>query len=70
MDRAFRSRYQSQSKSKYCPQGFCPKEYEQLPETLTVREVHCYLDQPGWRTQEITLITTLLNAELYSRSDL
>lgn len=57
-------------KPKYCPQGLCPKEYEQLPETLTVREVHCYLEQPGWRSQEITLITTLLNAELYSRSDL
>jgi hypothetical protein len=41
-----------------------------LPETLVLREVRYRLGTPGFRTREITLVTTLLDAETYSVSAL
>ena len=41
-----------------------------LPETLTLRLVRVYVQEPGFRTHKIILVTTLLDATLYSPSAL
>jgi hypothetical protein len=41
-----------------------------LPEALVLREVRYRIGSPGFRTREITLVTTLLDAEAYRVSDL
>jgi hypothetical protein len=45
-------------------------EYEALPPSLLVRELRYRISPPGWRVREVTLVTTLLDAELYSASEL
>jgi hypothetical protein len=41
-----------------------------LPETLELREVRYGISTPGFRTRQITLVTTLLDAEVYRVADL
>jgi hypothetical protein len=41
-----------------------------LPETLVLREVRYHLGRPGFRTRQITLVTTLLDGERYRVADL
>jgi hypothetical protein len=43
---------------------------EALPDSLVLREVRYHLDTPGFRTRQITLVTTLLDAESYRVADL
>ncbi len=53
------------NKPKSRPKGLFKQEYDALPKTLTVREIHYYICIPGWRTKQVTLITTLLDAKAY-----
>ena len=46
------------------------EEYNQLPNTLQVREIRYSIDTPGFRTRKVTVITTLLDVDLYSKEDL
>jgi hypothetical protein len=41
-----------------------------LPEALVLREVRYHLGMPGFRTRQITLVTTLLDAQVYGVADL
>jgi hypothetical protein len=41
-----------------------------MPEFLEVREVQVHVDQPGFRTESLVVVTTLLDAQEYSREDL
>ena len=41
-----------------------------LPEFLTVRECRIYIEQAGFRSQAIVVVTTLLDADKYSKADL
>ena len=41
------------------------QEYAALPERQVVRELRYPVGQPGFRTRWVTLVTTLLDAELY-----
>jgi len=41
------------------------EQWAQVPETLTVRILHTRLHRPGFRTRELTLVTTLLDAQQY-----
>jgi hypothetical protein len=41
-----------------------------LPETLTVREVCFQVEKPGFRSQKIILVTTLLDAQQYPKAQL
>lgn len=43
---------------------------ESLPERLRVREIHFRVEIPGFRSQSITLATTLLDVEEYPREDI
>ena len=40
--------------------------YAKLPGRLVVRQLRYPVGRPGFRTKEVTLVTTLLDAELYS----
>jgi hypothetical protein len=45
-------------------------EFAALPETLRVRELHYRISRPGYRTCEVTLATTLLDAKIYTADEL
>jgi hypothetical protein len=49
------------------PTWMTEKEYDTLPETVTVREVRIEIREPGCRVERITLVTTLLDAKRYSK---
>ena len=52
------------------PPWMSAEEYEQIPETLTLRMLRYSLVAKGQRTQSITVITTLLDPEEYSAEDI
>jgi putative transposase len=52
------------------PKWMSPEQYDQIPETLTLREVKFDVKVPGYRTRSITIITTLTDPTVYSREDL
>ncbi len=49
-----------------CPKGLDKSEFAALPLTLTVREIYYYIFIPGFRTRQVSLITTLLDTKTYS----
>jgi hypothetical protein len=53
-------------KPKKCPKGLSESEFFTLPSTLTVREIYYYIIIPGFRTERVSLITTLLDTTIYS----
>ncbi|MHC5763382.1 IS4 family transposase [Nostoc sp.] len=53
-------------KPKRCPQGLSKDDFDALPSTITVREIYYYIVIPGFRTQQVSLITTLLDKSSYS----
>lgn len=46
------------------------KTYNSLPESLTIREVRFRVEQPGFRTKSIVVVTTLLDPEEATKEDL
>jgi len=58
------------SKPRNRPAYIDEKTWSLLPETLTLRLVRVYVQEPGFRTQKIILVTTLLDATLYPPSAL
>jgi hypothetical protein len=58
------------TKPKHCPQGLPQEIYDQLPETLTIREIRYALQRKGYRTKSVTLATTLLDPKAYPKDDL
>jgi hypothetical protein len=46
------------------------KTYDQMAGTLTVRELRITVDQPGYRVNELVLVTTMLEAELYTKQEI
>jgi hypothetical protein len=44
--------------------------YAQVPKTLEVREIRRRVQEPGSRVQELTLVTTLCEAEVYPADDI
>lgn len=52
-------------KPKKCPKGLSESEFVTLPSTLIVREVYYYIIIPGFRTEQVSLITTLLEPKTY-----
>jgi len=57
-------------KPKTCPSWLTREALAALPETLVLREVRYHIGRPGFRTRQITLVTTLLNAGSYRVADL
>jgi hypothetical protein len=55
---------------KTCPSWLTREALAARPETLVLREVRYHIGRPGFRTRQITLVTTLLDAEIYRVADL
>lgn len=53
-----------------CPSSMNLSEFEALPDRIEVREVHLFIQQPGFRPKEIILVTTLLDPKRYSKAKL
>ena len=53
-----------------CAAGMSLDAFLSIPEQLTVREVHVLVQQPGFRSREIIIVTTLLDATWYTRAKL
>jgi hypothetical protein len=59
------------SKPKYSAERYDSREeWEALPAEIEMRETRCVLIVPGHRTRTIMIVTTLLDAELYSAGDI
>jgi len=52
------------------PKWMSREEHAELPESLTLREVRVQVWQPGFRTREVVVVTTLLDAEKYPADEL
>jgi Transposase DDE domain len=52
------------------PEWMTTDEYERLPESIRVRELRYQISAPGFRTREVTLVTTLLDADAYPAREL
>ena len=48
------------------PKHLSQTDFDRLPETMIVREVSLRLTRKGWRDQFIIVVTTLLDAKIYS----
>src|SRR6185369_16521642 len=46
------------------------ESYQALPEYITIRETKIRVSQPGFRTQSIVVVTTLLDAQQTTKEDL
>ena len=52
------------------PYWMSPAEYRRMPETLCIREVAVKVQQPGFRTREVVMVTTLLDPQTYPKAEL
>ncbi|EAZ90686.1 IS4 family transposase [Crocosphaera chwakensis] len=57
-------------KPKRKPKDISKEDFYSLPKDLVLREVHCYICIPGFRTKEIIVVTTLIDAIEYPSSDI
>ncbi len=57
-------------KPRTCPKGLSKEEFTALPQSIIVREIYYYIIIPGFRTQKVSLITTLLDTTKYSTLEL
>ncbi len=58
------------SKPKRRPPGMSQEEFAELPEQVRVREVHLLIQQKGFRSKQIVVVTTLLDSKLYTKIQL
>jgi hypothetical protein len=52
------------------PEWLSEEAYAQLPATLTLREVRVRVNIPGFRSDTLVVVTTLLDADEYTKDDL
>ena len=57
-------------KPKYCPKGWDKDHWNSLPETLELRIVRICIEVKGFRVHQYDLVTTILDAQIYSSDDL
>jgi len=57
-------------KPKQCPVWMTGDQYAQLPATLQLRELRYRMSQRGFRTREVLILTTLIDAASYSTHNL
>ena len=58
------------NKPKSCPPYLSQTEWEQIPQSITVRIIRFQIASKGCRTRTILLVTTLLDPKLYPLEDL
>lgn len=52
------------------PRSIDTKDYNLLPEFLAVREIFVRVEQPGFHTKTIIVVTTMIDTENVSKEDL
>jgi len=52
------------------PDWMDQETYQRMPKTLTVREVHVQVHQPGFRVESFVVVTTLTDADTYTSDDI
>ncbi len=52
------------------PEWMSVEDYAALPDVLKVRELRYKISRSGFRTREVTLVTTLLDAKVYTAAEL
>lgn len=52
------------------PEWMDQATYDTIPETLELREIRYNVIEPGFRTETVTIATTLLDEERYSKEDI
>jgi hypothetical protein len=52
------------------PAWMSDEEYQRIPDTLTLRELRFHVVVPGRRTETITVVTTLADAEAFTKNDI
>jgi hypothetical protein len=57
-------------KPRQCPKWMTPEDYAALPESIIVREIRRTVHRKGFRSITLTVVTTLLDAELYPADEL
>lgn len=58
------------SKPRCCPSGLEKSLFDKLPQSIQLREIQFCVGIKGFRTQRITIVTTLLDAKLYTKESL
>jgi len=58
------------AKPRRLPRSIDWQTYKSLPEFITVRETHVQVEQPGFRTKSLVVVTTLLDPEQTTKEDL
>jgi hypothetical protein len=53
-----------------CPAWLSAEAFAALPATLRVRELRYSIARPGFRVKQVTLVTTLLDAQVYTKAKL
>ena len=56
------------TKPKARPAGMSAEEYAALPEKLRVREVRIVVEQKGFRSKTLDIVTTLFDAKIYTKA--
>jgi len=57
-------------KPKNRPKWMDPHQFDQLPDSMMVRELRYAITRPGFRTHQVTLVTTLLDPQVYPKQAL
>jgi DDE family transposase len=57
-------------KPNECPEWMSAEQFASLPDSLRLRELRYHVGCKGFRSQEITLVTTLIDAALYPAEEL
>jgi putative transposase len=57
-------------KKPECPEWMDRATYDRLPKQLAVRELRVRVSVPGFRVEEVVLVTTLKDAETYPKEEL
>jgi hypothetical protein len=52
------------------PTWMSREQYDALPDSLTLREVRVLVEQKGFRTREVIVVTTLLDSQRYSTAEI
>jgi len=52
------------------PRWMSPEQFAALPDSIVVRELRFAINQKGFRPKQITLVTTLIDADVYSKEAL
>ena len=52
------------------PEWMDQATYAQMPDQLVVRECRMQVQEPGCRVEELTVVTTLLDATAYPKEDI